>query len=316
MKKLSIIVPVYNLAKCLEQCSAALFKQDLPESEYEVVFVDDGSSDESLSILRKIEGDNNNVKIITQPNSRQGAARNNGVANASGEYVFFVDGDDYLALDSLSALYGAAKQNNLDILFFNIDRLRIGGAKVPYFRYKKGHIGIVYGGCEYLRLREMTLGPWYVFRRSFLLENNLKFAEKTRYEDSEFMLKACLRAQRIMNLDCVPYIYAEREGSTVSGASLGKTLDCQTILNRILEMRRGLADPMRRRCISYYAAMFFNTLYYNFRIMRDSDKLQFSRENTMDKREIIRVFLDAGTLKYFAEAVYLSLFWSKIFRAG
>ena len=113
MSKVSVIVPVYNTEKYLEKCLNSLINQTL--HDIEVICVNDGSTDNSLNILNQYAQKDNRIKIINQENKMQGAARNAGTQIAAGEYIGFVDSDDWIDLDYFEKLYNAATKYNLDI---------------------------------------------------------------------------------------------------------------------------------------------------------------------------------------------------------
>lgn len=99
--KLSFIVPVYNLEDYIEECIMSLLNQDLSHSEYEILCINDSSTDSSLEILKRLAKEHTNIIIINQENQGVSAARNNGIKNAKGEYIWFVDGDDLIARNCL-----------------------------------------------------------------------------------------------------------------------------------------------------------------------------------------------------------------------
>lgn len=102
MKKISIIIPVYNIAPYIERCITSIINQEPSDLEAEIILVDDGSTDESGSICYKISEEHHNVSVIHQQNAGQSDARNNGLKKATGDYIWFVDGDDY-AIDKNNA---------------------------------------------------------------------------------------------------------------------------------------------------------------------------------------------------------------------
>ena len=116
---LSIIVPVYNVEKYLRKCVDSLLTQDLPPEEYEIILVDDGSTDQSGTICDEYAADHPIVKAMHQQNGGLSAARNSGVAVAQGRYVQFVDSDDYLEPNMLKTLVEKMETDQLDVLRFN-----------------------------------------------------------------------------------------------------------------------------------------------------------------------------------------------------
>lgn len=118
--KLSIIIPIYNAEKYLDRCLESLWKQDLSVDEYEVICINDGSTDASVSILNKCKEKHTNLKLISTENKGQAHARNKGLEIAKGEYITFVDADDYIVIDSLRKVLDYIDRNSLDILYANI----------------------------------------------------------------------------------------------------------------------------------------------------------------------------------------------------
>ena len=116
--KVSIIVPAYNAENYIEKCILSLTKQTL--KEIEIIVVNDGSIDNTSSILSAIANKDSRIKIINQENKKQGAARNRGLEIAQGEYIIFVDSDDEIELNYCEELYNTAQKYNADIVTTNM----------------------------------------------------------------------------------------------------------------------------------------------------------------------------------------------------
>ncbi len=114
--KVSIIIPVYNVEKYLKECLNSVVNQTL--KEIEIICVDDGSTDNSLSILEEYAKKDNRINLLKQENSGAGAARNKGLDSARGEYIYFLDSDDFLELNAIEILYNQIAKNQADICFF------------------------------------------------------------------------------------------------------------------------------------------------------------------------------------------------------
>lgn len=123
--KVSIIVPVYNTEAYLERCLKSLVNQTL--KDIEIICIDDGSKDNSVAILKKYSQLDKRIKIIEQENLGVSVARNNGLKLATGEYIGFVDSNDWIDLDFYEKLYNAAKKYDADISACGIKRLHING---------------------------------------------------------------------------------------------------------------------------------------------------------------------------------------------
>ena len=117
--KVSVIIPAYNAEKYLEETLESIVNQTL--DEYEIITINDGSTDSTLSILKRYESQYNNFKIIDKQNEGVSAARNDGLKSATGEYIFFYDADDIAELDALDALYSAAVTKKADLVIAGYD---------------------------------------------------------------------------------------------------------------------------------------------------------------------------------------------------
>ena len=115
--KVSVIMPVFNVEKYLRQCLDSLLNQSL--TEFEIICVDDGSTDSSLEILHEYQQKDHRVKVLTQQNKFAGVARNNGLKVAQGEYVFFLDSDDFFEKDMFMEVYNQGKKTDADIVIFD-----------------------------------------------------------------------------------------------------------------------------------------------------------------------------------------------------
>jgi len=127
MKKLSIIVPMYNVASYIETCIDSIYKQNIPLHDFEVILIDDESPDNSLEIAKALVRTKDNVKIISQKNKGLGGARNTGIENASGVYILFLDADDYYIDNTINHLIVLAEKYTLDILEFGAEGINRKG---------------------------------------------------------------------------------------------------------------------------------------------------------------------------------------------
>jgi glycosyltransferase involved in cell wall biosynthesis len=225
---LSIIVPVYNVEDYLVECLDSINKrQDL--DSYEVICINDGSTDRSLEVLKVYARANEKIKIISISNHGLSAARNLGIAEAKGEYVLFVDSDDMLFSFVLKDLLSLAKENDLDILDFNTCSYE-NRSLFPW-RKRDNDYNHVKNGKKYfteyvaLNKEQPNVSAWsHVYRRGFLIENGLFFVVGRYYEDLSFTAQAYARANRVMAIDKNIYIYR------VNFASITKlAFDCRRL---------------------------------------------------------------------------------------
>lgn len=307
MVKISIVVPVYNLEGRLAPLMESLKRQDLPADEFEVIFVDDGSTDATAEEISANMACN--WRLLRQENQKQGAARNNGLREALGEYVWFVDGDDAIEENCLKKIYECARDNDVDVLMFGLRRY-CNGERACDLVAPSDCIGEVYGGIQYLNKRVLTLCSVYVYRRQFLIQNNLFYIPDTYYEDSEFVPRVCCFAGRVMNMDGAPYIYLQREDSTSTGVSFERMASALKISLALCDDALQFS-PQARSSLYYYASMIFNTMFAMYRRFPGDSGVKMGADV---KGRVIKAMLLSKRLKYILEGCVLLLAWRFIFK--
>ena len=194
---ISIIIPVYNTeSQYLRECLHSVINQTF--RNIEIICINDGSTNNSLDILREYAQKDKRIVIIDKENAGQGAARNDGLKIATGKYIMFVDSDDWLKNEACELLYNKAENDNVDIVYFNAtyyncknkERSMFTRVRALFNIYadKKFRVSAKYHLCA-LQTRE----PWYkIYKLDFLKQNNIKFSEYRRGEDTTFWLKLLL----------------------------------------------------------------------------------------------------------------------------
>lgn len=213
--KISIIIPVYNTQEYLEQCLNSVVNQIL--KAIEIICVDNGSSDNSLTYLREFEKKYKNVKVIIHSEGRLGDARNAGLKIAEGEYISFVDSDDFIDENMLAALYDKAKFTQSDIAACNMttfyqkdDRYQIKYPKAWF--QNKGAFKIYQ---NYQLLHNLTSCN-KIFSRNLLNRYEILFPENTFHEDQFFVIKSLLLAEKIVTIPQPYYYYRKQREGAVS----------------------------------------------------------------------------------------------------
>ncbi len=203
--RVSVIIPVHNVEKYLEECLNSLVNQTL--KDIEIICVNDGSTDKSLEILEKFAKDDR-ITIINQENQGAGAARNNGLKIAKGEYLSFLDADDFFELDMLEKVYNFSSKNSLDIAVYGVNTFndKTSEIKKHRLRYPKEYLPEknIFNYNDFPKYIFNTFQNWTwnkLFKTSFILENNIQFQELFRTNDLLFTCKALIRAKRISVLD-------------------------------------------------------------------------------------------------------------------
>ena len=211
---LSIVVPIFNAELYLEECLHSLFAQDLPASDYEVICVNDGSTDKSGEILSSFSEKHPNLRVITQKNSGVATARNTGLSAAQGDYIWFVDADDLIQTNILKKLCGI-----LDAA--DCDQLIVGG-----FQFEQVLTSQQMALGRQGNLPDNVPGPGAVvwrslIRRSFLSAHGVYFRhpELTHGEDGQFMFELSLEHPTAMTIRDTVYFYRIRPGSAETADS-------------------------------------------------------------------------------------------------
>lgn len=214
--KVSVIVPVYNVEKYLKECLDSLVNQTL--KNIEIILVDDGSTDSSAEICEEYAKNDSRIKIIKQQNQKQGAARNRGLNEAKGEYVGFVDSDDWIDLDFYEKLYNSAVENNADIACANIYRVR-KHIKKYRIHYKK--VLTATNIQDKIKIcADQKKFFFSIFNRIYknekIQEKNIRFVENKAFEDVEFSARALFYLDKLVTVPDTRYYYRLTPGSTIN----------------------------------------------------------------------------------------------------
>ena len=210
MAKVSIISPVYNVAPYIEECIQSLKAQSF--QDFEVLFVDDRGSDNSIEVARSAVGDDARFRFINMPqNGGPGAARNFGIESAQGEYVAFIDSDDVWAPDFLSSLLEAS--HDYDLTYCQL-QYRGGDKDGQVFRNPVLQGGVFSPDKKAFFLKHfVTFSVCFLFRRKFLMDNDLRFPTLRNSEDTHFLTRCLLLARTIGCVDEPLYVYCLRQAS-------------------------------------------------------------------------------------------------------
>lgn len=238
---LSVIIPVYNAEAYLGECLTSLLGQDLPEEDYEIVCVNDGSKDGSLALLRSYAQTHSNIVIIDQENSGVTTARNAGLAAAKGDYIWFIDADDFVRPSCFARLKALADPNLCDRVVFGAYRFTDALTEEELEKSRKNELPVN--------------TPWYdavvwrcILRREFLLRHrlNFRYPELTHGEDGLFMYEVTLCDPATTELSEVLYFYREHSGSAETTISAENRLRKLRSYIRICVILRSSLESMPR----------------------------------------------------------------------
>ncbi|MBR1825091.1 MAG: glycosyltransferase [Alphaproteobacteria bacterium] len=299
MTKISIIVPVYNVEKYLGKCIESLIAQTM--HDIEIICINDGSTDDSSLILQNFAAKDKRIIIIDKENEGPGIARNIGIQKAQGEYIGFVDPDDWVKEDMYEKLYTQAKKLDSDIVICDYVRYEDWNEKiVPHCFFQKA---VKYIKSEPINIpsgenidREVLLdtlliSPCYsvnrIYRRTFLQQNKITYSEHYCYEDCPFILKSHLLAQKVSFTDYAGYIYRLRQDSLVRGYA-NKYIDfCEVV--KLLEQIIATQKLSERLALN---------LHY-FRIMNMA--WSYMLVSAKEKKSLLRQARKLLSVKEFAE---------------
>ena len=214
--KLSIIVPIYGVEQYLRKCVDSLLAQDLQSSEYEIILVDDGGHDKCPQICDEYAAAYKNIRVVHRENGGLSAARNSGIEVAQGEYIMFVDSDDYIEPNVLGVLMKQMKRDKLDVLRYNYQNINERYEVFHPFKAAQRDMDYsesVVDGETFLNER---LGPacyaWaFVLKRELL--DGCVFTPGIYFEDTDWTPRMLLKAKRVASTEMIVYNYLWREGS-------------------------------------------------------------------------------------------------------
>lgn len=202
--EVSVIIPVYNLSSWIEKCVRSVLEQTV--SNIEIIVVDDGSKDDSYEIVKRLQEEHSEkIILLSQENSGQAAARNRAMDLACGEYIVFIDGDDYIEPTYLQCLLEKIKSEDLDCVVCGYERVDEQG-------------NVLQRVCpdisnEMYQMKFLAVCS-KMFRLSYIRKKNIRFPEGKLYEDVSFSWQVMFLSNKIGVVDCVGYKYLMREGSS------------------------------------------------------------------------------------------------------
>ncbi len=252
MPVFSIVVPVYKIAEYLPKCIASVLAQTC--QDYELLLIDDGSPDNCGAICDDYAARHpDKIRAIHQPNGGAGAARNRGIALSQGEYILFLDGDDYWEPNLLEDLQKAMGEHSADLYLF--------GAQVEKDGKPRGELhelvpcGELCNAQSHPQLFFGIMAPWNrAYRRSLFTDNGIEFASKVWYEDIRVVTKINTVAKSALRLPGAYYHYLQREGSAMNNKNLHRNRE---ILYAFDDMRQWFTshemDEMYKEELCYLA---------------------------------------------------------------
>lgn len=225
---LSIVIPVYNSSKYLDDCLGSLLDQDLSRNDYEIICVNDGSTDNSRDILKQYAKLNQNIKLINQENKGHSAARNAGLKAAIGKYIWFVDSDDFVDENSMLSIVNCMEKNEIDFLTIGLRNVSndahftSSNKKTDIFFYKQPHNFACSGNR--------------IILRDILTQNNIFWSNEVySLDDVLFLFYVQLYAKKGAYTGSIFYYYRESPNSITRTKSRENTIKHINALRKLIE---------------------------------------------------------------------------------
>lgn len=221
---LSIIIPVYNVEKYIRKTLDSIFGQSFSQDEVEVIVVNDGTPDNSMDIVAEFAENHSNLKVINQSNKGLSGARNTGLHSATGQYIWFVDSDDWVEHDCIPQILERLQKATEDVFVFRIKEYDEDGRLLHVRKFRKDE-EYVLSGIDSLLDNRFDHVPMQIFitNRSFYDNNNLRFVEGLQHEDVEFSARMLMKAASVVFTSITSYCYLRRtSGNITAGKYMSK----------------------------------------------------------------------------------------------
>ena len=234
--KVSVVIPVYNVEKYIRQCLESVINQTL--KYIEIICINDGSKDNTLKILEEYSQKDSRIVLIDKENEGLSAARNQGTELARGEYISYIDSDDWVDTHYLEALYNAAKKYNSDVACSSIIRVTAGRRRNKLI-YKKEEFT-----RDIDKKNELTNVPIYsyvwnkIYKRDKLIQSGVKFPIGRVYEDIIWSIQAIYYLDGVVTVPSAIYYYRKNPTSVMSSKAKQNAIDCATSEKEMLEFAK------------------------------------------------------------------------------
>lgn len=265
--ELSIIVPIYNVEDYLEECLKSLY--NIKNIKLEIILVNDGSKDNSFKIMEKFkEIYPEKTVLINKENGGLSSARNAGMKAAVGEYISFIDSDDFIDVGEFEKFFKEGQKDKLDVMVGNMRYYTPEKTGDSLFRSDIiKNSGIVNGIDFFWNLfqkpkcfREEVVDD--IYKREFLVKNNIWFNENIVHEDSEFTPLVYLKAEKVKYIDRAFYFYRQRTGSIMNKVSEKSIVSLESICEKFFIECKNLDSIKGKKVLSSLILSFYSVVVY------------------------------------------------------
>lgn len=278
MIKVSVIVPVYNGEKFIEECIKNVLNQTL--EEFELIIINDGSTDNTLDICKRNSEIDKKIRIINQENEGVSSARNKGIEQSNGEYICFVDCDDKIEDNYLEELYNTCEENNVKISCCTIESIDNKGNIISSRFMEDGYYKKIDALDELFKFRGLNWGPCGKLFHKSLIKGNLKFPNLHVYEDLSFVYKAIYSSEGIYFTNKCKYYYIHRQNVGAMDKFIKyPTTDVITISYEILEF-------IKKQSLPIWDTSFYGVISQVIMYINDINKIDCKWEKEESKNYI------------------------------
>lgn len=277
MVKYSFIVPVYNTEKYLERCLDSLVNQTL--KDFEIIVVNDGSTDDSKKIISKYEKKYKNIKVINQKNQGLSMARNNGVKEANGEYLIFIDSDDYVETNLLKEV--DKEIGDSEILRFQVVTEDEEGNNVKAYNEDPFNEMKGYDAFKYISEYHFVEPAWcYVYQTDYYLDNKFNFKKDVYHEDFGLIPYVIYKAMKVKSISYSGYHYITRDGSIMNNNDYKKTVKkAFDMLEQYKTLRLFSKNINRKNNMDdYYLSYISNSVIVKARELKRKERKMYIKE--------------------------------------
>jgi len=285
--KVSVIIPVYNTEKFLEQCLNSIVNQTL--KDIEIIIINDGSTDSSSDIINKFKQKYKNIIYLSQKNSGQGEARNKALEVCTGEYITFVDSDDFIDIRMIENLYREASKNEIDVLVFNL---------LPFYKESQINklsnnnciVNKIYNKNEILKkfftsydIEGFSCNKF--IKKDIFKNNKIKYPLGMKYEDIPTMLDVIINSKRFGIVSYTPYYYRQRLDSTTNTYNLSNVRDYIKsfyMVKNVIKIKTNYYYEYEDYIDYHFFTRILN-FYYNNYISLDNFEIKEFIKHTIDK---------------------------------
>lgn len=305
MPKISIIIPVYNVEKYIKECLCSCISQDkaVLGSDYEIIIVNDGSPDKSATIAQDITRNIDGCRIINQENKGLGAARNTGIENSIGEYIWFVDSDDWINRKSVRTLIEVIDNHAPDIINFRAANVVDNCYFVRENEIKNAPVSIS-GRRAFISHKWETCAPFNCYKKDFLNNYTLRFMEGVLHEDNEFTPRVLWFASRIIRINDILYYVRQTPHSITRTPNPRRSLDLIMVCDSLHQFNKNkVTDLHFRKCMNSFISLSINNALNIISKQSDQTIRQQFNDNLFNHKYLFKNLIHSTKFKYIIEGI-------------